>query len=73
MHLGLPEFLVVFLVVGYFVPAVVAGLRHHRHTAAIAALDVLLGWTVIGWIAALVWALMDQRNEPVRARLGSPD
>jgi Superinfection immunity protein len=26
-------------------------------TAAICALNLLLGWTVIGWIAALVWAL----------------
>ena len=41
----------------YFLPAVVAGLRRHRKALAIFALDLLLGWTLVGWIAALVWAL----------------
>lgn len=40
----------------YFFPGLVAELRRHRNRTAIAILNLLLGWTVLGWIAALVWA-----------------
>ena len=39
----------------YFLPAF-AG-RSKRNAAAIFALNLLLGWTLIGWVVALVWAL----------------
>lgn len=45
------------LAVGYFVPTVVATLRKHRQAGAIIAVNVLLGWTFIGWVVALVWAM----------------
>lgn len=49
---------VVFLgVVLYFVPWMVAASRKHRNTTAIFALNFLLGWTIIGWVAAFVWSL----------------
>lgn len=41
----------------YFLPLIVAALRKHRQLPAIAMVDILLGWTVLGWIGALVWAL----------------
>ena len=48
----------------YFVPTIVASVRHHHNTLAIGALNLLLGWTVIVWIAALIWALtVVQRQE----------
>jgi len=40
----------------YFVPTVVAGTRKHPQGGAIFALNLLLGWTFLGWVAALVWA-----------------
>jgi hypothetical protein len=40
----------------YFLPFIVAGMRGHQNTAAIFVLTLLLGWTGIGWIVALVWA-----------------
>ena len=40
----------------YFVPTIVAYKRHHRQTLAITVLNVVLGWTVLGWAGALVWA-----------------
>ena len=40
----------------YFLPAIVANGRHHRNRLAISILNTLAGWTVIGWIGALVWA-----------------
>ena len=40
----------------YFLPAVVATAREHHQRPAIAVLNLLLGWTLIGWALALVWA-----------------
>jgi hypothetical protein len=40
----------------YFLPWIWAGLRGHHQRSAIAVLNLLLGWTVLGWIIALVWA-----------------
>jgi hypothetical protein len=48
---------IVVLIVVYFVPAVIAGMRNHQNGGAIFALNLLLGWTLIGWVAALVWSL----------------
>jgi hypothetical protein len=40
----------------YFLPALIAFGRGHHQRFAIFLLDLFLGWTVIGWIAAMVWA-----------------
>jgi hypothetical protein len=40
----------------YFSPSWVAHRRGHTSAVAITVLNVLLGWTVLGWIGALVWA-----------------
>ena len=45
----------VLLLAVYFLPTMI-GFRK-RNAGAIFALNLLLGWTLIGWIAALVWAL----------------
>lgn len=52
--IGLQDILVLLL---YFVPSIVAGFRKNKNTLAVFLLDLLLGWTVIGWIVALVWAV----------------
>jgi hypothetical protein len=41
----------------YFVPAIIAVRRRCRWDAAIFVFNLLLGWTVFGWFAALNWAL----------------
>jgi len=50
----------------YFIPAIVAHDRRHHNRYAIYALNLLLGWTVIDWIAALVWALTAVRLDTAR-------
>jgi hypothetical protein len=52
-------FLALLLAV-YFLPAIVAYWRQHHNAAAILMLDLLLGWTALGWIIAMVWALTQQ-------------
>ena len=37
----------------YFLPAIIAVRRKCRSDAAIFVLNLLLGWTVFGWFAAL--------------------
>ena len=40
----------------YFIPTVVAIERGHHNKLAIFLLNLFAGWSIIGWIAALVWA-----------------
>ncbi len=46
----------------YFLPFVVASFRGHHNTAAIFILNLLLGWSFIGWVVALVWAFTEVRG-----------
>lgn len=49
----------------YFFPAMVAAIRGHHQTVAIFALNAMLGWTVIGWAIALIWALTAKRTNRI--------
>jgi hypothetical protein len=49
-------FLVILLAL-YFVPTVIAVLRQHKQALPIFILDLFLGWTLVGWVGALVWSL----------------
>jgi Superinfection immunity protein len=61
------------LLMAYFIPTIVAARRLHRNRLAILMLNIFLGWTLIGWVAALVWACTSDvdRPEPVGGRLKS--
>lgn len=48
--------LLILSVVIYFLPAIVAQSRHHTSSNGICVLNLFLGWTILGWIIALVWA-----------------
>jgi len=41
----------------YFLPWIIALVRGKRDTLGIFLLNFFLGWTFIGWIVALVWAV----------------
>jgi Superinfection immunity protein len=41
----------------YFLPSIIAFARNKRDTTSILVLNFLLGWTALGWVIALVWAL----------------
>jgi RsiW-degrading membrane proteinase PrsW (M82 family) len=49
----------------YFLPTFVAEIRHHPQKVAIAVLNLLLGWTLIGWVVALVWAIIKSPEDRV--------
>jgi T4 superinfection immunity protein len=44
------------LAVLYFVPTIIALRRGHRQALSIALLNFFLGWTIVGWVCALVWS-----------------
>ena len=54
----------------YLLPTYEAWSRQHVNLAPIALVNLLLGWTLLGWVAALVWAL--KRAEPVALAEESP-
>ena len=44
-------------------PAIIAYFRDHPQQNAITALNLFLGWTLLGWVLSLVWALTEVRKE----------
>lgn len=40
----------------YLAPFIVAARREHEHLGAVLALNLLVGWTGIGWLLVLRWA-----------------
>ena len=40
----------------YILPSIVAGYRKSPDYAGIFLLNLLTGWTIIGWVGALLWA-----------------
>lgn len=53
----------IFLLAIYLVPSLAAIGRKHKNAGAITALNLLLGWTFVGWVVALVWALTNDTAE----------
>ena len=56
------DILVASLLVLYFVPMAEAYDRSHPKTLAISLLNIVFGWTMIGWVVAFAWA---QKDSPV--------
>lgn len=57
----------VAIVVGialWLLPGFIANGRKHHNRGAIWVVTLLLGWTFLGWVAALVWAFT---NPPPRS------
>jgi hypothetical protein len=48
-----------FMVAFYFAPWVIAALRNRRNATGIFLLNLFLGWTFVGWVAALIWSASD--------------
>ena len=47
----------------YFLPSII-GYRH-RNANSITLLNFFLGWTLIGWVVALVWAVSNDKKQPI--------
>jgi hypothetical protein len=51
-----------FLFSIYLAPSIIAVVRGHRGWPWIGFLNFAVGWTVVGWIAALVWSATAKRQ-----------
>lgn len=47
----------VMVVALYFLPVIIAWSRGHHNKAPIFLLNLFLGWTGLGWLAALIWSV----------------
>jgi hypothetical protein len=61
-------FFLIFCGVLYFLPSILG--HDKRSFAGIFLLNLLLGWTVIGWIIALIWACSADLRPPIYAVAG---
>lgn len=48
----------------YFLPTILAAARGNHSTLGVGLLNFFAGWTFIGWIVALIWALTGERDYP---------
>jgi len=46
----------------YFLPALIAIARESEYQWPIALINFFAGWTLIGWLVALVWAVMPKKT-----------
>ena len=53
--------LLTLLSIFYFLPFAIAFNKKRANSGAIFALNLFLGWSLIGWVVALVWAMKDEQ------------
>ena len=70
-NVGIPEFALLLLLALYFLPTIIAAVRKKRNLSAILLVNLLLGWSIIGWIVALVWAVSTEVVDTVSIPTGS--
>jgi len=48
----------------YLLPTLIAAMRGHPNAVPIAVVNILLGWTLIGYVVALAWSFtaIDRRR-----------
>lgn len=50
---------IILVFVVYFLPSIVAW--NKKNSGGIIILNLFLGWTFIGWVAALIWATTSEK------------
>lgn len=41
----------------YFLPVIIAAARKHKQIIPITLITIFIGWTFLGWLAAILWSL----------------
>lgn len=49
--------IIIVCLILYFIPYWIASTREHHNKMAIFWLNLLAGWTLLGWFGAFIWAL----------------
>lgn len=58
--------IVAILSAGYMLPWAIAAVRGNANAWSVFWINLLLGWTIIGWIVALVMSIKEHRILAVR-------
>ena len=53
--------LAIFSLIIYFLPSIVANYREIEKQAGVFVVNLFLGWTLIGWVVALTWAVTGEK------------
>jgi len=62
MELRFGMMMLLLISILYFLPFLTAFMRYHQNSLPIFIVNVFFGWTLIGWISALIWATTDNVN-----------
>lgn len=63
---GFAMLFLLFLALGiYFIPTSIAMMRGSNLTAAVLVVNLFFGWTIIGWVGALVMAVLPKQKDQV--------
>lgn len=54
--------LALVLIPAYFVPCFIAYKKNHKFKKQILLLNIFLGFSYVGWVAALIWASLDNEQ-----------
>lgn len=57
--------ILLIIVIPYFLPAIIAFSKNRHNKSAVLILNIFLGWTFIGWVVALVWAVSNKNTQQI--------
>lgn len=69
-QIAILDITIVFMLALYFLPIIMAIKKNSPHTTAVVILNIFLGFTLIGWVAALV--LATKQPQPVIVVYSAP-
>ena len=52
----------------YFLPWIIAAFRKHNNRQSIALTNLFFGWTMLGWLVALIWSASDNVTKTSEAK-----
>ena len=65
--------LLVFLAGIYVLPTVLTILRNHPEKKSVIILNLCFGWTLLGWLIAMVWSVLPLKMLPFGRRTSDVD
>ena len=54
--------LILLMLIPYFIPFIIAVFKRNNNKKDVLLLNMFGGWTVLGWLLALVWAIKSNRR-----------
>lgn len=65
LEYGWLPYLIIIAFLFYLLPAIIAFSKNRHNKTAVLVLNIFLGWTLIGWIVSLVWAVSNKSPQQI--------